>query len=144
MLTITLVTAGACALIAVWLGFRVGQIRRAEGISVGDGGNMRLIARMRAQMNFVEYAPFVLILIALIEHAQGSSVLLWVAAAAFVIARILHAFGMDGWMPGRVTGIAVTLLLLAILGLYAVILPFESGITHAQPAAPVQAVSPTA
>ena len=56
-------TAAACALLNVWLAVRIGQVRRAEKASIGDGGNPRLIARMRAQLNFVEYAPIVLILI---------------------------------------------------------------------------------
>ncbi|MBW4331949.1 MAPEG family protein [Stakelama sp. CBK3Z-3] len=126
-MTISLVTAGACALINLWLAFRIGRIRRAHGIYVGDGGNDVLARRMRSQANFVEYAPFVLILIALIEYVSGSSVLLWIAAAAFIAARIAHPFGMDGWIPGRMAGTLVTFLLLLALGLYAVSLPFTHG-----------------
>ncbi|WNO53976.1 MAPEG family protein [Stakelama saccharophila] len=129
MLIITLVTAGACALIALWLGFRVARLRRARGINIGDGGDPALTARMRAQANFVEYAPFVLILLGLIEHADGGSIWLWLAAAAFVLGRVVHAFGMDGWLPGRQIGIATTLLVLLALGLYAIALPFYGGKT---------------
>lgn len=127
ILPVALATAAACALINLWLAIRVGQVRRAERISIGDGGSERLTARMRAQLNFVEYAPFILILIGLIELAVGTHWWLWGAAAAFVIARILHPFGMDGvWKPGRMIGIAVTFLVLIGLAGVAATVPFFS------------------
>jgi hypothetical protein len=79
---------------------------------------------MRAQLNFVEHAPFVLILLGLIELAVGTETWLWVAAALFVAGRILHAFGMDGWMPGRAIGIVVTLLVTVGLAGYAAAIPY--------------------
>lgn len=124
ILPVTLAAAAACALINVWLAIRIGQVRRAEKVSIGDGGNPRLIARMRAQLNFVEYAPIVLILIGLIELAVGTETWLWAVAALFVVARILHAFGMDGWMPGRMIGISVTLLVTIGLAGYAAAIPY--------------------
>jgi len=124
ILPVTLATAAACALLNVWLAVRIGQVRRAEKVSIGDGGNPRLIARMRAQLNFVEYAPIVLILIGLIELAVGTETWLWAVAALFVVARILHAFGMDGWMPGRGIGIAVTLLVTIGLAGFAAAIPY--------------------
>ncbi len=104
-LPIALVTAGAAALLNFWLGLRVSRLRMSEKIMVGDGGNPRLIARMRAQLNFAEYAPVVLILIALVELARGTQTWLWVVALLFIVGRVLHAFGMDGWLPGRTIGI---------------------------------------
>ncbi|WP_066659045.1 MULTISPECIES: MAPEG family protein [unclassified Sphingomonas] len=124
ILPVTLAAAAACALLNSWLTFRVGQVRRAEKILVGDGGSTRLTARMRAQLNFVEHAPFVLILLALIELAVGTETWLWAVAALFVTGRILHAFGMDGWMPGRMIGIAVTLLVTIGLAGYAAAIPY--------------------
>jgi len=124
ILPVALATTAACALLNLWLAFRVGILRRSEKISIGDGGNERLTARMRAQLNFAEYAPIVLILIALIELAMGTVEWLWVVAALFVVARILHAFGMDGWKPGRAIGIVLTFLVLAGLALYAASIPY--------------------
>lgn len=126
ILPVALAATAACALINLWLAFRVGMVRRSEKISIGDGGNERLTARMRAQLNFAEYAPIVLILIALIELASETTEWLWGVAALFVIARILHAFGMDGWRPGRAIGIGLTFLILAGLALYAASIPFLS------------------
>ena len=123
MLPTTLATAGATAIIALWLAMRTGKARRAAKISIGDGGDPALICRMRAQANFVEYAPFILILIALIEFTTGPSTWLWVVSIAFLIARIAHPLGMDGLKGARAFGTAITFLLLLGLGLYAISLP---------------------
>ena len=138
-LPITLATAGAAAIINFWLSMRVGAVRRSEKVSIGDGGNTRLICRMRAQANFVEYAPFILILIGLIEFSTGTSTWLWVASAAFLLARIAHPLGMDGMPAGRMVGTMVTMLLLLGLAIYAVVLPFTP---ERVKSAPVESVLP--
>ena len=70
ILPVTLTTAAGLALINVWLQVRIGQVRYADNVFVGDGGNERVIRRMRAQANLVENAPFVLALIAVIGRAS--------------------------------------------------------------------------
>lgn len=137
LLPITLTSAGAMALINVWLGFRVGQVRTSEKVSVGDGGNEAVIRRMRAHANFVEYAPFVLILIGLIEFTTGSATWLWIVAALFLLGRLAHPIGMDGNTRARMAGTLVTLLTLAGLGLYAIALPLLAN--HAVARQPVPA-----
>ena len=125
-LPVTLATAGGAALINAWLAMRVAQVRRSSAVSIGDGGHLTLATRMRAQANFVEYAPFILILIGLVEFAQGPSIPLWIVSAAFLIARVAHPLGMDGLRHGRMAGTIVTLVLLVGLGLYAILLPFRA------------------
>ncbi|MES2986676.1 MAG: MAPEG family protein [Pseudomonadota bacterium] len=125
LLPISLTTAAAAGLLNFWLGYRVGQVRGAEKISIGDGGNLRLIARMRAQLNFAEYTPIVLILLALVELARGGSIYLWVIAMLFIVGRVLHAFGMDGWMLGRAIGIGSTMLITLGLAVYAALLAYK-------------------
>jgi uncharacterized protein len=119
ILPIALTAAAAAAIVNLWLGIRIGQVRTREKISIGDGGNEALIRRMRAQANFVEFAPFALILIALLELATGTSLWLWAASALFIIARIAHAFGMDGKPFGREAGILLTMVITLGLALYA-------------------------
>ncbi|MBB5711193.1 MAPEG family protein [Sphingomonas xinjiangensis] len=119
LLPVALTTTGAAALINFWLAARVGQLRIARRISVGDGGDPQVLARMRAHANFAEYAPVVLLLIALIEFAVGTQLWLWVVAAIFVFGRILHGFGMDGSMRLRQIGIATTMLIMLGLALFA-------------------------
>ena len=124
LLPVTLSSAAAAAILAIWLMIRVGQVRTSEKISVGDGGNERVIRRMRAHANFIESAPFVVILIAAIELAGKGAPWLAYVAGAYFIGRILHGFGMEGgsmqW--GRAVGTVVTLLTLLGLAVVAALI----------------------
>ena len=124
MLPIALTTTGAAGLVNFWLSWRIAQLRESEKISVGDGGHPRLIARMRAQLNFAEYAPLVLLLIALIEATRGTQWWLGIVAAVFVLGRVLHGLGMDGWRFGRAAGMVCTAPVMIGLSLYALAIPF--------------------
>lgn len=141
VLPATLATAAACGLISLWLAIRIGQVRRVTGVWTGDGGDARVIARMRAQSNFVEYAPFVLILLALLELAKGPSPFAWAYGAAFVAARLFHPFGMDGWKLGRQIGAILTMLVLLLLSIecawtaYGISTPVKEIPIHGVPAA---------
>ncbi|MEM6267408.1 MAG: MAPEG family protein [Pseudomonadota bacterium] len=121
VLPITLTAAAAAAILNIWLSLRIGAIRRAAGISVGDGGSEPLSRRMRAQANFVENTPFVLALIAVIELSGKGQPWLAFVAALYFIARIAHAFGMDGGSLalGRMLGTIGTLLILLGLAVIA-------------------------
>lgn len=131
LLPITLASAGAAAIINVWIATRVGAARGKAKVSIGDGGNEALTARMRAHANFVEYTPFVLILIGLIEFNIGSPVWLYAVSAVFLVGRVLHPLGMDGMRGARMAGTWTTLLILLGLGLYAAALPFLGTATKA-------------
>jgi uncharacterized membrane protein YecN with MAPEG domain len=131
ILPITLTAAGAAGLINIWLAMRVGRVRTSQKILMGDGGNESMIAAMRAHANFVEYTPFVLILLGLIEYNIGSALWLWIVSAVYLLGRIAHPFGMDGVRPARTIGTATTLLILLGLGIYAAALPFTGGAAKA-------------
>ncbi len=121
LLPITLSSAAAAAILNIWLMLRVGAVRQAEKISVGDEDNENLIRRMRAQANFVENAPFVLILIGAIElSGRGEPWLTWVAGL-FIVGRIAHAFGMDGgsMQIGRMIGTISSMLIMLGLAVVA-------------------------
>ena len=126
-LPITLTSAAVAALIAIWLMMRIGQVRRAEKISHGDGGNALLGRRMRAQLNFVESAPFVLILIAAIELAGRDGLWLTIMAALFWIGRVLHGIGMDADTGGkaRMAGTIITMVTLLVLAIVAVLIGLD-------------------
>lgn len=112
ILPVTLTAAAAAAILNLWLSIRIGAVRKATSISVGDGGNQILQRRMRAQLNFVENTAFVLVLIAAIELSGKGSWWLAYVAAAYTIGRVAHAFGMDGGNAqfGRMAGTLVTML----------------------------------
>lgn len=102
LLPITLTFAAACALLNMWLAIRCARFRVKDKILHGDAGNGLLAKRMRAHANFVEYAPIVLILFALVEMAAGASLWLWIGALVYIVARVVHAFGMDADKPTAV------------------------------------------
>jgi hypothetical protein len=101
VLPVTLTLAGAAALLHIWLGMRVAQVRAQFKVSVGDGGNEAVLRRMRAHANYHENMPIVLILVGLLEVAGADNRILWGAVILFVLVRIAHGFGMDRPSPSR-------------------------------------------
>jgi uncharacterized membrane protein YecN with MAPEG domain len=75
---------------------------------------------MRAQLNFVENVPVVVILTGLIEFAGWGGLWLSIVAAVFMLGRLLHAFGMDGDTAYKGRMIGTITALLTQLGLAAV------------------------
>ena len=122
-LPITLGAIAAAALINIWLSIRCGQVRTAEKVSVGDGGNDKLIRRMRAHANFNENAPIVLIMIAALEFAHPGSSALAAVAGVFMLGRVAHGLGMEGgtFGSGRLIGTLITLFTLLGLAIWAII-----------------------
>lgn len=112
ILPLTLCLAAAAALINFWLAMRCGQTRAREKINIGTGGNDLMERRMRAQLNFAENTPWVLMLFAAIELAGKGGTWLPYVGGAYMLARIAHGLGMDGGdlKAGRGIGIMVTML----------------------------------
>lgn len=130
ILPITLTVTGAAALINIWLMIRVGQVRTSEKVSIGDGGNENVIRRMRAHSNYIESAPFVLLLVGAIEWASTTSpVWLWIVSGLYLLGRVAHGIGMDGGKlgKGRMIGTIITMLTLLGLGIYAITIPYLGG-----------------
>jgi uncharacterized membrane protein YecN with MAPEG domain len=123
-LHITYITAGLSGLLLFLLSWRVIQIRRRAKISLGDGGDSRLLARIRAHGNFAEYVPVCLILIGLIEYRTGPSTPLWVLGLGLIAVRIAHLIGMD--LPAgnafRMVGTGGTFLVLILLSAWTLFL----------------------
>lgn len=123
-LPITLTIAAGAALINIWLGTRVSRLRLRHKVSLGDAGNDLIACRMRAQANFVEYTPFFLILLGLVELAGGSPAWLWGVGLLYIVGRLLHPFGLDRPAPNalRMVGILITWVVLVGLAGYALFL----------------------
>ena len=125
ILQTTLCLAAAAAIINIWLMIRIGRVRAAEKIFLGDGGNETVIRRMRAQANLVECAPFVLLLVAAIELSGKGGMWLPIVGAVFLLGRICHAFGMDvtkSASPLRAIGALTAMLTLLGLAVVAVLI----------------------
>ena len=127
VLPITLTIAAAAAVLHIWLAGRVSQLRNRHKVSIGDGGNEALHRRIRAHGNYIENMPIVLILLALVELAGGDPRILWGAAIIFIVARLLHAFGMDRTPPSklRMFGMMGSILALVILAGYAIFILYQ-------------------
>ncbi|HEY6661979.1 MAG TPA: MAPEG family protein [Sphingomicrobium sp.] len=120
---VTLATAAAAVFLNIWLGSRIVGKRREHGVKIGDGGNEAVLRRMRAQANFIEHAPFFLILLGGLELSGANRLALGAIAAAFILARIAHGIGMDGphvyrW---RSVGMIVSALAGVLLALWALV-----------------------
>lgn len=121
LLPTTLCLGAAALLVNFWLGWRCGAIRSAEKISVGDGGNELLMRRMRAQANFIEQTPLILLMVGLVEAAGKGGVWLAPLGALFIAGRIAHGIGMDGkFTQGRAIGMVTGMLLQLALVVVAV------------------------
>ena len=123
LLPITLCMAAAAALINFWLSIRCGQVRIREKINVGTGGSDVMERRMRAQLNFAENTPWVLMLILGIELAGKGAGWLAIVGALYMIGRVAHGLGMDGgtFEKGRGFGVMVTMLTQIGLAIVAVL-----------------------
>lgn len=117
----TCIFAAVAALVNMWLGIRCGQVRTSAKISHGDGGNPLLARRMRAQLNFAENTPIVLILFLGLELCgMIPDIVLATIAPIYIIARIAHAVGMDAESDSkaRMAGVLLTMLItIALAGM---------------------------
>ena len=118
-MTITLLYAGLLALIFFALSYRVVQAR-SSGISLGDGGDLLLLRRIRAHGNFAEYVPLLLLMIALLEFEGLPDYAIHGLGLALVLARSLHGYALaftESFQFGRFWGTALTFLLLVVCAL---------------------------
>ena len=116
---VTMISAGILGLLLVALALRISIRRRAAGISLGDGGDAELLARVRAHANCAEWVPIGLILLALAERSAGATPIVIALAALLVGARLLHPLGMSRPAPNapRFLGAVLTYLAVAALAL---------------------------
>jgi uncharacterized protein len=78
---------------------------------------------MRAQLNFAENTPWVLILIAGIELAGKGGQWLPIVGGLYMLGRVAHGIGMDGtnFAVGRMIGTMITMLTQVSLAIVAVL-----------------------
>ncbi len=119
-MAVTPIYAGLAALLFAVLSVRVIQLRGSARVSLGFAENRGLERAIRAHANFAEYAPFVLLLMAL---AELQAVPLWqinAIGAALLLGRVIHALGVlrePEPMRFRVVGMSLTLAALISAGL---------------------------
>ncbi|RIV87534.1 MAPEG family protein [Aurantiacibacter zhengii] len=106
---ISLISAALAALINLWLAVRCGKARISGKVLHGDGGDVALQRHMRAQANYVEYTPFALMLIVLLDLANQDGWLLGLTALAYFAGRVLHPIGMQADHPAKTRQIGIML-----------------------------------
>jgi len=92
LLADTAVIAGLFGIAHVIFTIRVGNYRRSNQISLGDGGDKRLQKLARGQGNFTENVPIALIIIALLEANGAGSQTVYAMGLSMLAARIVHYF----------------------------------------------------
>ena len=120
----TLAAAAAAAIINIWLAVRIGRLRLSGKVLHGDDGGGPLTRRMRAQLNFVENTPFLLVLVAVIELAGRGGVWLSALVGVYMLSRIAHGIGMDATEPNklRAIGVTTTMIVNLVLAIVAILL----------------------
>ena len=114
-----IVTPFYAGLLALWflaLSVRV-ILRRQGGISLGDGGDARMLRVIRGHANFAEYVPLILLLMALLELGHTSVYVLHGLGILLLAGRLLHGFALsftDHFRFGRFYGAGLTLLVLLV------------------------------
>lgn len=124
-LPVTSATAAVCALFLVVLSLHTVRQRLRAKVGFGDGGDQGLVAAIRSHGNFAEHAPFVLILMALLEFGGADQQLLAGFATAFLLGRGLHVIGMHTvtvGKPPRSRQIGVILTWVTLIGLSVMLL----------------------
>ena len=90
MLTITSLYAALFAVILLPITIRVGLSRIATETWFLDGGDDILLKRIRSQANFLEYVPFALCLMALVEIGGASATYLHAIGGILLVSRVMH------------------------------------------------------
>ncbi len=119
-MTLPVTTAYALPLIVIWFTLWIGvtSSRPTYKASIGDAGSADLLLKIRRHGNFIEWVPFVLLLMVLAESQGAGRLWLQIAGALLLIGRIAHPFGLKIDNPGhplRYVGNGTNILAVAIL-----------------------------
>lgn len=117
-LPITAAVAAACAVLLLITAIDTVRQRFRLMVPHGDAGDRRLTNAMRSHGNLAEHAPIVIILLGLLESSGANRTALCAIGSAFVIARVLHIWGLyhpkeNGPPMTRSIGVVLTWLTLA-------------------------------
>lgn len=94
-LPITSFYAAFFGLLLFALSVQVIRARAAARVAIGLGDDIRLLRASRAQGNFVEYAPMILMLLLLLELAGTGPFLLHALGGLALAGRVAHAMGIS-------------------------------------------------
>lgn len=126
-LPVTALTAAICALMMIFLMFKVIGQRVATETSFGAGTDAKMLMVRGCHSNLAENAPIAILLLALLEMTGAHHWTLTGLAALFLIARVLHVYGMyqhhnNGNLRFRQAGVVGTALSIVAMALWTLVL----------------------
>ena len=92
---ITLLYASLLTIMAVLLALKTGMTRGKTNTMLGHGESSELLQSIRAHGNLIENAPFVIILMGLLEMQSVADWKLHILGSLFFLFRIMHAYGIS-------------------------------------------------
>ena len=92
---ITLLYASLLTIMAVLLALKTGMTRGKTNTMLGNGESSELLQSIRAHGNLIENAPFVIILMGLLEMQSVADWKLHILGSLFFLFRIMHAYGIS-------------------------------------------------
>ena len=110
---VTAATAGVLLILQMALGLAVSGARGQADIWVGDAGHGDLIRVSRRHANLAENAGIFVVALLILEISGRFVLILEIAAAVFIAARVLHAIGLSRLNtnnPFRLAGGVITYL----------------------------------
>jgi len=117
---VTTLYASLLGILLIVLSNQVSSHRKRAMVSLGSGDDAQLERAMRTQANFIEYVPFALILLLLLETELTQVWLLHALGAMLLLGRLLHAYGMyypGSVVAGRFWGTGLTWLMILLSSL---------------------------
>jgi uncharacterized membrane protein YecN with MAPEG domain len=114
---ITALYASLNAIVMMVLAVLVVRHRWRARVGLGDGGDAALARAVRAHGNNVEYVPYALVLLLLLELGQFPLWALHALGLALTLGRIAHGYGLsrsDRESVGRAAGVIMTWLVMLI------------------------------
>lgn len=120
---ITMLYAGLCTILVVFLAVRVVQWRFRHKIGLGHGGDRELQMRVRAHANAIENMPLALLLLGGMELNGYSMGLIHGFGSVLLLSRMAHAWGLShssGTSKGRLLGSAFTWTLMVTMAVFAI------------------------
>lgn len=95
MPNVTLVCGGALVILMTLLGLNVSRVRAQLKMFVDPSAPPKqLFVAIRAHGNFVEWVPFIVVMLLIVELAGAAKTPLWVAGIGLLVGRVLHALGL--------------------------------------------------
>lgn len=124
---VTGITAAICALLLIFLLFKVvgERIRTDTMFGSSDDDKIKMVRGTHA--NLAENAPIALIMLAILELSNAYHWALTALAGLFLIARFLHAYGMFQHLAGktpkfRQIGVMGTVISMGLMALWIIYL----------------------